>query len=101
MLKVNSGPVHLEPLAAGGVLKPAEGLFFDLARPLARKVEALADLFEGVRRFFADAEVELDDLFFAVGQRVERLVDFFLQRDLHDAVVGQLLLLVLEKVHEL
>jgi hypothetical protein len=31
---------------------------------IAGEVEAPADLFEGMRRFFADAEVELYDLFY-------------------------------------
>ncbi len=76
------------------MFKPAERFFFDLPGAFAGEVEPLADFFEGVRGFLADAEIELDDLFFPAGEGVERLVDLLLERYLHHAVVGQLLVFV-------
>ena len=82
------------------MFEPAERFFLDLPGALTGQVEPLADLFKGVRGLFADAEIELDDLFFPLGQRIERLVDLILERNLNDAVVGQLLVIVPQKVHE-
>ena len=53
----------------------ADGLFLDLTDAFAREVELLADLFE--RHFrTADAEEIFDDVAFALGERLQRPIDF-------------------------
>lgn len=80
--------------------EPAERFLFDLADAFAREVEPLADLPEAECSLSADAEIKLDDLFFAAREGVEGLINLVPQRDFRDAVAGKLLGFVLQNVEE-
>src|SRR5258707_381423 len=63
----------LQLLAAARVPQLAERLRLDLTDALARHLEVLTDLFEGVVALFPDAEPHAEDLLFARRQRLQHL----------------------------
>src|SRR5438128_7368566 len=70
---------RLELAAPRRVAQLAQRLGLDLADPLARHREVLADLLEGVLAAFADAEAHLDHLLLARRQRLEDRFRLFAQ----------------------
>src|SRR5262245_32981444 len=69
--------------------KLPERLGFDLADPLARDGEVLADLFERVLRAVADAEAHLDDLLLARRQRLQYRLGLLLEVQVDHRVGGR------------
>src|SRR5882672_5288705 len=64
-----------EVAAAQGVAELPERLGLDLPDTLARHLEALPDLFEGVLALFADAEAQAQDLLFLRGEHRQGPLD--------------------------
>src|SRR4051794_28796359 len=61
------------------VLQLADCLGFNLTHALARHFEDAAHFFQCVGVAVADAVAQLDDLAFAIGQRLEHLLDLVLE----------------------
>src|SRR5690554_3761493 len=90
----------LELPRADRVLKFSDGLRLDLTYALARHLEDLADLFEGVRVAVADPVTQLDDFALAEGQRLKDLIDLVLQHLVGRGVDGAFGLFVFDEVAE-
>lgn len=58
----------LEQFASVGGPEFVDGLIFDLANAFAGEAEFIADIFERHGMFYADAEIEFDDIALAVGE---------------------------------
>src|SRR5690349_19811842 len=63
----------LQLLRAARVAELPQGLRFDLTDALARHLEVLTDLFEGVVALLADAETHAEHLLLARRQRLQHL----------------------------
>lgn len=60
--------VGLEDLAPGSMLKPFDGFFLDLPYPFAGKIELLANFFQCMGMLSVEAEIQADNIGFAIGE---------------------------------
>ena len=90
-----------EPSATNWMLQLSNGLRFDLANTFSSDLEDPANLLEGVRVSIADAVSQLEDLAFAIGQRLEYVVDPAPEHLARGGLRRCLLTLVLDEVSEL
>src|SRR5689334_15594025 len=76
-----SGGVEVvaEEAGAGGVAELRQRLLFDLPSPFTGDTVGATDLVEGVRAGVGQAETQLDDPGFALGEGAEHLLDLFVQ----------------------
>src|SRR3954451_18736279 len=92
---------RLELAASRGMPQLAQRFGFDLADPLARYREALADLLERVLAAVAHAEPHLDHLLLARRQRLQHLIRLFLQVQIDHRVGRRDYLAILDEVAEM
>src|SRR5262249_40019598 len=87
--------------AARGVPQLAERLGFNLADALARYVELLTDLFQGVLAAVAEAEPHLDDLLLARAERLHHGFRLLAQIQFNDGLRGRQHSAVFDEVAEM
>src|SRR5689334_8488037 len=91
----------LEPLAPARVAELAQRLRLDLSYTLARDGEFLADLFQRMVGFLADAEAHPEHLLLARCERRQDLARLLLEIDVHHRVRRRHDALVLDEVAEM
>src|SRR6185312_10098189 len=91
---------RLEALAARRVAQLAQRLRLDLADALARHLEVLTDLLEGMVGLLADAEPHAEHLLLARRERREHLAGLIREVDGDDALARRDDRLVLDEVAE-
>ena len=90
-----------EPFAAAGMSEFAQRLGLDLPNTLARNGKLLTHFFEGVIRFFPDAETHSQYLLFPRRQCCQDFSCLLLKVDVHHRVRGLNDPFVLDKIAEM
>src|SRR5512143_3981951 len=95
-----SAEIRPQRLAPRRMPEPADCFLLDLADAFARQLEFFSDFLEGERVLAPQAEIEPDDLGFALGEGAPGPFHCLAQRFLDEDVVGYRRALILDDVEE-